>query len=128
LAQEKANGDFVRERIARGDVSSVHDLSDGGLAVALAEMAMAGRIGAVVSAPGGDSPAAWFGEDQGRYLLAVPVALLVEAKLNGVAVALIGETGGGSLTLGSTAPLMVQDLLDVHENWMPAYMAGSRTD
>jgi phosphoribosylformylglycinamidine synthase len=132
LAQEKANGDFVRERIARGDVSSVHDLSDGGLAVALAEMAMAGRIGAVVSAPGGDSPAAWFGEDQGRYLLAVPaarvVALLVEAKLNGVAVALIGETGGGSLTLGSTAPLMVQDLLDVHENWMPAYMAGGRTD
>jgi phosphoribosylformylglycinamidine (FGAM) synthase-like enzyme len=100
--------------------------------VALAEMAMAGRIGAVVSAPGGDSPAAWFGEDQGRYLLAVPaarvVALLVEAKLNGVAVALIGETGGGSLTLGSTAPLMVQDLLDVHENWMPAYMAGGRTD
>ena len=132
LAQEKANGDFVRERIARGDVSSVHDLSDGGLAVALAEMAMAGRIGAVVSAPGGDSPAAWFGEDQGRYLLAVPaarvVALLVEAKLNGVAVALIGETGGGSLTLGSTAPLMVQDLLEVHENWMPAYMAGGRTD
>ena len=56
--------------IAKGLVSAAHDLSDGGLAVALAEMAMAGGIGAIVAAPGADSPAIWFGEDQGRYLLA----------------------------------------------------------
>ena len=64
----------------------------------LAEMAMAGKIGATVSAPGGDSPQDWFGEDQGRYLLAVPAdkadALLASAKAAGVPAALIGETGG----------------------------------
>jgi phosphoribosylformylglycinamidine synthase len=115
--------------IARGEVSSVHDLSDGGLAVAVAEMAMAGKIGATVSAPGGDSPQIWFGEDQGRYLLAVPAAkadaLLAAAKTAGVPAALIGETGGETLKLGATA-VMVRDLLEAHETWMPAYMSAGK--
>ncbi len=52
LAGEKANGNFVRDAIAKGLVNAAHDLSDGGLAVALAEMAMASGIGAIVAAPG----------------------------------------------------------------------------
>ncbi len=131
LAREKANGDFVRALIADGKVSAAHDLSDGGLAAALAEMAMAGKIGAVASAPGGDSPANWFGEDQGRYLLAIPAAtadaVIASAKAAGVPAAIVGETGGESLKLGAADPLLVRDLLEAHENWMPAYMAGGKT-
>jgi phosphoribosylformylglycinamidine synthase subunit PurL len=128
LAKEKAHGDFVRALIADGLVSAVHDLSDGGLAVGLAEMAMAGRIGAKVAAPGADSPAVWFGEDQARYLLAAAPdkadAILARARAAGVPVAVIGETGGDALALGAAAPTLVRDLLDAHETWMPAYMAG----
>ena len=69
LAHEKRVGDFVRALIRDGLVTAVHDLSDGGLAVALAEMAMASGIGAIVGQPDGDPAAAFFGEDQGRYLV-----------------------------------------------------------
>jgi phosphoribosylformylglycinamidine synthase len=131
LAAERRNGDFVRDLISRAQVSSVHDLSDGGLAVAVAEMAMAGKIGATVCAPGGDAPQNWFGEDQGRYLLAVSAdkaeALLSAAKAAGVPAAVIGETGGETLNLGASAPVLVRTLLEAHESWMPAYMAGGKT-
>lgn len=130
LVQEKRHGDFVRDVIAKSLVSAVHDISDGGLAVAVAEMAMAGKIGAMVSAPGADAPATWFGEDQGQYVLTAPAddaeKLLALASQAGIAVKIIGETGGDSLTLGANAPVLVQDLLDAHENWMPAYMAGEK--
>ena len=128
LAREKANGDFVRDAIVKGLVSAAHDLSDGGLAVALAEMAMASGIGATVAAPGADSPAMWFGEDQGRYLLAASAEkadeICVRAKQRGVTAALLGETGGDSLRLGAARLVLVRELLDAHENWMPTYMAG----
>jgi phosphoribosylformylglycinamidine synthase len=91
-------------------------------------MAMARGIGATVLAPGADSPAVWFGEDQGRYLLAVPAdqaeAIGAQARKARVPFAIIGETGGELLRLGAAAPLVVQDLLEAHEGWMPAYMAG----
>src|SRR5579863_6615766 len=71
LADERKNGDFVRGEIAKGHVAACHDLSDGGLLVAIAEMAMAGGRGVAL----GQLPAAlplhaWlFGEDQARYLI-----------------------------------------------------------
>ena len=83
LAAERRNGEFVASLIRGGRVSAVHDLSDGGLAVALAEMAMAGGIGATVEAEGGEH-AFFFGEDQGRYVLTAPpaesAAIAEEAK------------------------------------------------
>ena len=72
LGHERRVGEFVRALISEGLVTAVHDLSDGGLAVALAEMAMASGIGAIVRQPDGDPAAAFFGEDQGRYLLTAP--------------------------------------------------------
>ncbi len=57
LAAERRHGDFVRELIRDGLVTAVHDVSDGGLLVALAEMAMASGIGAVLEAPPGTSRA-----------------------------------------------------------------------
>ena len=73
LTLERAAGEIVRELIAAGLVNAVHDISDGGLAVALAEMAMASGLGCAVEA-NADYTAAqwWFGEDQGRYVVTVP--------------------------------------------------------
>src|SRR5690606_34941074 len=70
LAHERKTGDFVRKLIADGTVTASHDISDGGLAVAVAEMAIASGIGATIEQPKNASPiAAFFGEDQGRYVL-----------------------------------------------------------
>ncbi|HEV8679703.1 MAG TPA: AIR synthase related protein, partial [Stellaceae bacterium] len=98
LAAERRNGDFVRRLIERGLVAACHDVSDGGLLVALAEMAMAGNRGTTLDNPhpnpppqtgegatdavqpppppageggvGVMPPHAWlFGEDQARYLI-----------------------------------------------------------
>ncbi|GMM94253.1 phosphoribosylformylglycinamidine synthase subunit PurL [Qipengyuania sp. MTN3-11] len=70
LAAERGAGDIVRKLIAEGLVNAVHDISDGGLAVALAEMALAGGLGADVSRNEAYTPAQWwFGEDQARYVV-----------------------------------------------------------
>ncbi|MEL6528651.1 MAG: phosphoribosylformylglycinamidine synthase subunit PurL [Pseudomonadota bacterium] len=72
LAAERGAGQIVRKLIAEGLLSAVHDLSDGGLAVALAEMALSGGIGAEVNANPEYSLAQWwFGEDQARYVITV---------------------------------------------------------
>jgi phosphoribosylformylglycinamidine synthase len=130
LHREKRNGEFVRTMIADGVVSEVHDISDGGLLVAVAEMAMASGIGVTVEPPRGTALHAWcFGEDQGRYLLAVPDShvptVLEMARSSDVAVRVIGVTGGDSLILKGTGPISVADLKAVNEGWMPAFMAGS---
>src|SRR5215469_15023242 len=75
LAVEKHNGDFVRAAIQSGQVHVVHDLSDGGLIAAAAEMALASDVGAELKAPDEVPAHAWFfGEDQGRYLVATRAA------------------------------------------------------
>ena len=114
LAAERRNGEFVASLIRRGTVSAVHDLSDGGLAVALAEMAMAGGIGASVEAQGRSSHAFFFGEDQGRYVLTAPpaesAAIAEEAKRLDVPLSRIGATGGEALRLGEAAPVALAAL------------------
>jgi phosphoribosylformylglycinamidine synthase len=131
LAAERRNGDFVRGLIVDGQVSACHDLSDGGLAVALAEMALAGKIGAEIEAPAGPGlppPHAWlFGEDQARYLVTAPgaEAVLKAAEAAGVPAQRIGATGGDGLTLPGGAPISLAMLRAAHENWLPAYMGDT---
>ena len=126
LAAERRNGDLVRRLIEAGLVTACHDLSDGGLYVALAEMAMAGDIGARIETPADAPPLhAWlFGEDQGRYLLTTRDAetVLAEAARAGVPVRRIGTTGGDALTVDGAYPISVAELRAAHEAWLPAYM------
>jgi phosphoribosylformylglycinamidine synthase len=130
LAAERRNGDFLRALIEAGRVRVCHDVSDGGLAVALAEMALAGDRGAsLVAPPEGLSDLGWlFGEDQARYVIAVPAAeaeaIMKEAKAAGVSAMIIGETGGDALTLAGSEPISLAALRDAHEGWLPAYMAA----
>jgi phosphoribosylformylglycinamidine synthase len=130
LTEERENGDFVRSLILDGIATAVHDLSDGGLLVAIAEMAMASGIGAVLSAAPLDIPAHahWFGEDQARYLATVPAAnaetVLARARAASVPVWAIGKTGGDALTLANERPILVTILRKCFDSWLPAYMAG----
>jgi phosphoribosylformylglycinamidine synthase len=130
LAVEKRNGDFVRDLIGAGAVTAVHDLSDGGLLVALAEMAMASGIGAAIAAPPDGLPphAFWFGEDQARYVLTATLARLPEieaaARQHNIPLLKLGKTEGDRLTLPGERPILVAELRDLHESWLPAYMAA----
>jgi phosphoribosylformylglycinamidine synthase subunit PurL len=129
LTTERKNGEWVRAQIEAGRLNTVHDLSDGGLALTLAEMALAGNIGATITAlPDGPIHAILFGEDQARYVLTCPPdkanALLAEARQTGVPAQLIGTTGGETLTLPGEAPISITDMRKAHESWFPAYMSG----
>jgi phosphoribosylformylglycinamidine synthase len=130
LVEEKENGDFVRELILNGAVSAVHDISDGGLLVALAEMAMASGIGAALERAPADLPAHayWFGEDQARYVVTVPMAqadaLMAKAQEAGLLAARIGTTGGDSIAIAGEPPVAVAELHKLFEGWLPAFMSG----
>jgi phosphoribosylformylglycinamidine synthase len=130
LAAERRNGDFVRGLIESDAVTAVHDISDGGLAVALAEMAMAGAIGALIEvSPPLPELGFLFGEDQARYIVTtVPEnaeAIRDAAESSGVACEIIGVTGGDTLTLGGRTAILLGDLIRAHEGWLPGYMAGA---
>jgi phosphoribosylformylglycinamidine synthase len=131
LAHEKKVGDYVRKLIRSGVATAVHDLSDGGLAVGLAEMAMASGIGATVSQLAqGDPIPQFFGEDQGRYLVTVNFsaqsdefeAMLSELKQLGIFAPWIGTTGGRELKLGQARAISVAELTAAHESWFPNFM------
>lgn len=128
LKVERTNGDAVRMLITKGMVSAVHDCSDGGLAIALAEMAMASGIGAEVKLPSGDAFEIGFGEDQARYVITCPAdkaeAVLAAAEAAGAPVAKLGLTGGDALTFTGQGTISVAALKSAHEGWLPRYMAG----
>jgi len=130
LVCEKRHGNVVRGMIHAGTATAVHDLSDGGLLVALAEMAIAGNIGASLDAPP-DSTVAhawWFGEDQGRYLVTVKEAdllgVMTKLKTVGVPCVQIGTTGGSVLKIEGERAVDLKALRHAHEHWLPDYMAG----
>ena len=128
LAVERRNGDFVRGLIHEGLVVSSHDVSDGGLIVAIAEMALAGGVGAYLTAFDGAGPRVLFGEDQGRYVLAVrpDVAATVQekAKAAGVPVTVLGETRGTALSGRGGDIVSLKRLREANESWLPDYMAA----
>jgi phosphoribosylformylglycinamidine synthase II len=130
LAAEKRDGDFVRKLIEDGRVDTVHDVSDGGLLVAVAEMAMAGNIGADIGVAGtADSIPFFFGEDQGRYILTAPpdVADQIEGELRhaGIVHAIIGKTIPDKiLRVEREGEVALSALKEAHEGWFPNYMSG----
>jgi phosphoribosylformylglycinamidine synthase len=132
LAAEKRNGDFVRALIEGGRVNAVHDVSDGGVAVALAEMTIAGNLGATIDlGPSGPPVHAFlFGEDQGRYIVAARATeaamIAIEGKAVGLVAQTLGSTGGDSLALPGEGPIAIAELAAAYESWLPAYMAAPR--
>ena len=129
LAAERKNGDFVRAMIEAGHVAACHDVSDGGLLVAIGEMAMAGGRGVTLDGlPSGVIAHAWlFGEDQARYLIetATPDLILAAAKERRIYAQCIGVVTGSELTLPGAGAISVAELKAANEGWLPTYMTQS---
>ncbi len=133
LDVERRAGHCIRMLIDAGQVSAVHDCSDGGAAVAVAEMALAGGIGMTmpVVAEIPDPTAILFGEDQGRYVVTTrdPEAVRRAANEAGLFVVGIGTTGGDALVFdligrGGEQRVTLSDLRAAHEGFFPALMDG----
>jgi phosphoribosylformylglycinamidine synthase II len=125
LAAERRNGDLVRALIKDGAVGAVHDLSDGGLIVAAAEMALASNVGLNLDATSAAHAHAFlFGEDQGRYLVATsrPEEVIAQALGAGVPLAMVGLAGGEAFASGPLFAIPLPRLRETHEGWMPAFM------
>jgi len=131
LVLERKTGEFVRGLVRAQTVTAAHDLSEGGLAVALAEMAMAGGQGTTLAiAPHIPLHAFLFGEDQARYVVTAgseaSEAIQEAARAAGIACEVIGLTGGDALTIPGEIAILIDDLKRSHENWLPNYMLGPR--
>jgi phosphoribosylformylglycinamidine synthase len=129
LELEKKNGDFVRSIIEGGHADTIHDVSDGGLLVAIAEMALAANIGAVIELPSGVKAIPFlFGEDQARYVMACPphvAAKTMEAAQEaGVLAILLGKTGGDKIVVNGSGGIALAALRKAHEAWFPSMMTG----
>jgi len=111
LTQEHARGALVRELIAQRKVSAVHDISDGGLLVALAEMALAGDKGCELNDALNTAQA--FGEDQGRYILTAAPDIAVEGAVA------IGTVGGDAVYGQS-----LSDLREAHDSFFRDWMTA----
>src|SRR5205823_4476665 len=133
---ERRNGGFVRELVNRGIATAVHDISDGGLLVALAEMALATGVGATLDRYDWFTATLLFGEDQGRYLVGClqdsdqqPIADLAEQL--GVPIQWIGYTGGDTISIGDMpgtsghiGEISLADLRAAHEGFFPKLMGA----
>lgn len=127
LSTEKKNGEFVRHLIETGMITTCHDLSDGGLALALAEMVIKSKKGIKAKLTGQTPPhAELFGEDQARYLIAVnahELPKVIEAgKQSSIDLQIVGKVEGDYLEVENHFKLSVDSLHDAYENWFPNFM------
>ncbi len=131
LAAERRNGDFVRGLVAEGLVSAVHDVSDGGLLVALAEMALAGELGFELDRLFAERPglhALFFGEDQARYVVTTfnSDPIVRAAARDTIPHAFLGSvTAEKTLSIPGHAPVALGALRTAHESFFPALMTSS---
>lgn len=127
LTAERKYGDFVREQILAGHINACHDVSDGGLLVALAEMCMPQEIGATLDFPAENPVAFAFGEDQGRYILAVEdskvEAVRQAAKAQNIPCSTLGVSAGEHLIAEGYVNLPIATLKQANESALPDYMA-----
>jgi phosphoribosylformylglycinamidine synthase len=129
LAVERRLGELARKLIAERRVTAVHDVSDGGALVAIAEMAMAGNMGVEVGLPNVPNPAAiLFGEDQGRMLVTTrsPEKVIEAASAANLFSAAIGTTAGVVVS-GPGFAVSVADLRAAHEGFFPKLMGSELT-
>ena len=132
LGAEKHVGEFIREAIATGLVNAVHDVSDGGVLVALAEMALAGNVGAELTKISNlPDTAYWFGEDQDTHVVTIDnvtdVRLIDAAQAAGLAYEIIGHVGGSDLQIEDVGSVSLADLRAAHEGFFPKLMGSELT-
>ncbi|MEH6524960.1 MAG: phosphoribosylformylglycinamidine synthase subunit PurL [Sneathiella sp.] len=129
LSDERKNGDFLRQIIGLGIVTAAHDISDGGLAVALSEMALSGNMGAEITLSSKlPLHATLFAEDQGCYVITISPEncddVLKKAKNADVSLQRIGTIGHNELNIAGALTISIDMLRQEHANWMPNLMAS----
>jgi phosphoribosylformylglycinamidine synthase len=128
LDAEKRTGNLLRQLIADKLVTAAHDISDGGLGVAVAEMSLHTSYGAHITLPASGNGHGWaFGEDQARYVVTTPDAesLIAAAKSAAIPIARIGiVTAQAELQFGDHDTISVKTLRSLSEGCLPALMAG----
>ena len=131
LALERRTGDFVREQIEAGALTCVHDLSDGGLIGAAADIALASDCGVELDASSeAHAHVLLFSEDQARYLVAVADAteIIAAAQAAGLRASVVGRAKGRDFASGGPGGelfrLPLDHLREMHESWMPAWIEG----
>ena len=118
-------------QIAADRVDACHDVSDGGLLVALAEMAMAGGTGMEIGQPAGNGRALarvflWRGSRPLCHRQRLGRRRCIEAaQAAGVPAVLLGYSGGASLVVKGLLSLPLSDIKAAHEAWLPGYMAAT---
>jgi phosphoribosylformylglycinamidine synthase subunit PurL len=136
LDAERAAGEFVRACIESGKITAVHDVSDGGLLVAVTEMALASEFSAMITIGEEDNPTSYcFAEDQGCYIVTVSgdcADFVVEAAAAGVSADMVGGVIGDEaygaknlVILGHEElklDIPIADLRAAHEGFFPALM------
>ena len=126
LAEEKKNSFFIRDLINKKIALSVHDISDGGIALTIAEMCMSGKIGANITTNLIDAERIkfLFGEDQARYVIEVKSAdynnVVKLAKEKEVSLLQIGSTKAENLTIDDMK-ITVEDMLILNNKWFHNY-------
>ncbi len=131
LDEEKRNGDLVRNLIKQGTVSACHDISDGGILIAIAEMALASVkdatfLGVKITNPTNiPDHAFFFGEEQSRYILTSSDAnsIMEIAKRHNVSAKILGKTTKHQeLTIDKIGNISLQRCFEINERWLPEYM------
>jgi phosphoribosylformylglycinamidine synthase len=132
LDAERRLAGLLAAAAADGLLSAAHDLSDGGLAIALAESCLRGGVGCTVRLPGGDPFTALFSESAGRCLVAVrPGAEASFGRLcdeHGVAGQAIGTVGGDSLAVDGWFAIPRAELAAGHAGTLPALFGPVLSD
>ncbi len=130
LEMELKAGNFVRGLITEARVNAVHDISDGGLLVAVSEMALGTALGADITVDDANTPlhALAFGEDQARYVVTLApgdvTSVTKAAEAAGLTVSATGTVCGSSLTINGCAPISIDELTELNEDWLPTFMGA----
>ena len=130
LAVARALHEFVAEIVADREVTGVHDVSDGGLAVALAEMAFGGEVGFKVdlTTDGCTAAESCFAESTSRVVLAVPgdrvAAVLGRAVAAGVPAKVVGDARGDRLVASGAFDVSLADAARAWRDALPALLGS----
>jgi len=123
LFNEKNNGLIIQKLISKKLLNSVHDISSGGILVALVEMCISGKIGAKIKVPKGkiNLYEYLFGEDQSRYLIEInnknKDEVIKILKENSIYYEIIGKTQKDSLDLNEELNIKLSDLSKSNSFW-----------
>ena len=131
LYAERSHGEFIRAAILSDYATSCHDISDGGLSIALAEMCLANDLGMNIDISGDNLHAQLFGEDQARYIFTVDDEwadmFAANSEGNGIPFTRLGTVTANTLTIGGLISISIDELRKTHEAWFPNYMAHETT-